>query len=783
MSYNSLLHDLKTLLIQRKVNTTLSTITNEEVVQIEEKIEVPKEIEDFLNGNGQYYRIKKFLIDLISGNHFRFYGFTDDKKTMLLESLENEQGTGKIFVLSEHTNKYQNKNYLIMPLNIGNKTINDDFDNIISITPSQDSDYISISEIIKINEGVIYVCITPSIDKSSDAKNPPMRFLASEVFFYINKRVNTFRNANKPLKEFLNHIKFYENDRLSTFLQPSNIQEDLKFNFKSDKYQIKSHYMAYELALNKLLLKVNNEITSGNIDYDKEIIVDPYANYDYRYPEEIEDEKDRNISRDNIKGLSLERLKNICPATMKRLVYECNDQPAKGSNGDMINEFIKTDEEKALYLYEKLGMYSWYCYFYEIIDYLVKVGKYNTILDIYDILFKRINNLFYQKVKSEIENWTKAVCDHISQSKDMEFNKTDFFNKIIAKMQNANIEDEFVKRLVLIQIKKLEHYRDNKVHEVKEYKVEDFNTELSAPDNDVEPLNNMPTINYSRKSFENKFGNWYGNKPSFASGTEGVLFKLSDDELAKIFGYYMPSNYFGYSAEYRNEIVYGEPIEKTLKRKRKKIELLYELAKGLPASVPLKLITRDDEFVGYTMELVNDELGNFEKIRQSNISLEERIALILIAEENIRQVHDRGIGLGDLNETNFVGKNAIITDFDNASVGGLRCDLFPLYMRYYRNIVKKCNMPESDMFSFSITALSMLTDIGIHYEIREDVNSLENLSFIVSLIPDEYKDLRDYFTLLLDPTTKNEYITPVLKSLTLKPNTKKIEIDKKYFLR
>lgn len=774
---------IKKLPFFKKKDPTIIELSKEEIVQIEEKIEVPKEIEDFFNGNGQYYRIKNFLIDLIGGKRFRFYGFTDDKKTMLLESLENGQGTDKIFVLSEHTNRYHNKNYLIMPFNIGNKTINDDIDNIISITPSRDSDYISISEIIKINEGIIYVCITPSIDKSSDAKNSSMRFLSSEVCFYINKRVNTFRNANKPLKEFLNHIILYEDDdRLSTFLQPSNVQEDLKFNFTKETYQIKNHYKAYELALNKLLLKVNNEITSGNIDYDKEIIVDPYANYDYRYPEEIEDEKDRNISRDNIKGLSLERLKNICPATMKRLVYECNDQPAKGSNGDMVNEFIKTDEEKALYLYEKLGMYSWYCYFNEIIEYLVKEGKYNTILDIYDILFKRINNLFYQKVKSEIENWTKAVCDHISQLKDIEFNKTDFFNKIIAKMQNANIEDEFVKRLVLIQIKKLEHYRDNKVHGVKEYKVEDFNTELSAPDNDVEPLNNMPTINYSRKSFENKFGNWYGNKLCFASGTEGVLFKLSDDELAKIFRYYMPNNPFGCSAEYRNEIVYGEAVEKTLKRKRKKLELLYELAKGLPVSVPLKLITIDDEFVGYTMELVNDELGNFEKIRQSNMSLEERIALLLIAEDNIRQLHDRGIGLGDLNETNFVGKNAIITDFDNASVGGLRCDLFPLYMRYYRNVVKKCDMPESDMFSFSITALSMLTDIGVHNKIVEDVSSLENLSFIVSLIPDEYKDLRDYFTLLLDPTTKNEYITPVLKSLTLKPNTKKIEIDKKYFL-
>lgn len=774
---------IKKLSFFKKKDSIIIELPKEEIVETEEKIEVSKEIEDYLNENGQYYRIKNFLIDLINGNHFRFYSFTEDKKNMLLESLENEQGTGKIFVLSQHTNRYNNKDYLIMPFDIGNKTINDDFGNIISITPSEYSDYISINEIIKINDGVIYVCITPSTDKNSDDKNPSMGFLSSEVFFYINKRVHTFRNANKPLKEFLYHINFCEDYRLNTFLQPSNIQEDLKFNFEREKYQIKSHYKAYELALNKLLLKVNNEIISGNIDYDKEIIVDPYANYNYRYPEEIEDEKDRTISRENIKELSLERLKNICPATMKRLIYECNLQPAKDSNGDMVNEFIKTDEEKALYLYEKLGMYSWYLYFDETIRYLVKEEKYNTILDIYDILFKRVNHLFYQKFKNEIENWTKAVCDHISQLKDIKFNKIDFFNKIIAKMQNANIEDKFVKKIVLIQIKKLEDYRDNKINEVKEYKVEDFNTELSAPDNDVEPLNNMPTINYSRKSFENQFGNWYGDKPNFASGTEGVLFKLSDDKLAKIFGYYMPSHYFDWNVEYRNEIIYGEPVEKTLKRKRKKIELLYESAKGLPASVPIELITRDDEFVGYAMESVNDELGNFEKIRQSNISLEERIALILIAEENIKKVHNRGIGLGDLNETNFVGKNAIITDFDNASIGGLRCDLFPLYMRYYRNIVKKCDIFESDIFSFFITALSMLTNIGIHYEIREDISSLENLSFIVSLIPDEYKDLRDYFKLLLDPTTKNEYITPVLKSLILKPNTKKIEIDKKYFLR
>lgn len=774
---------IKKLSFFKKKDSIIIELPKEEIVETEEKIEVSKEIEDYLNENGQYYRIKNFLIDLINGNHFRFYSFTEDKKNMLLESLENEQGTGKIFVLSQHTNRYNNKDYLIMPFDIGNKTINDDFGNIISVTPSEYSDYISINEIIKINDGVIYVCITPSTDKNSDDKNPSMGFLSSEVFFYINKRVHTFRNANKPLKEFLYHINFCEDYRLNTFLQPSNIQEDLKFNFEREKYQIKSHYKAYELALNKLLLKVNNEIISGNIDYDKEIIVDPYANYNYRYPEEIEDEKDRTISRENIKDLSLERLKNICPATMKRLIYECNLQPAKDSNGDMVNEFIKTDEEKALYLYEKLGMYSWYLYFDETIRYLVKEEKYNTILDIYDILFKRVNHLFYQKFKNEIENWTKAVCDHISQLKDIKFNKIDFFNKIIAKMQNANIEDKFVKKIVLIQIKKLEDYRDNKINEAKEYKVEDFNTELSAPDNDVEPLNNMPTINYSRKSFENQFGNWYGDKPNFASGTEGVLFKLSDDKLAKIFGYYMPSHYFDWNVEYRNEIIYGEPVEKTLKRKRKKIELLYESAKGLPASVPIELITRDDEFVGYAMESVNDELGNFEKIRQSNISLEERIALILIAEENIKKVHNRGIGLGDLNETNFVGKNAIITDFDNASIGGLRCDLFPLYMRYYRNIVKKCDIFESDIFSFFITALSMLTDIGIHYEIREDISSLENLSFIVSLIPDEYKDLRDYFKLLLDPTTKNEYITPVLKSLILKPNTKKIEIDKKYFLR
>ena len=240
---------IKKLSFFKKKDSIIIELPKEEIVETEEKIEVSKEIEDYLNENGQYYRIKNFLIDLINGNHFRFYSFTEDKKNMLLESLENEQGTGKIFVLSQHTNRYNNKDYLIMPFDIGNKTINDDFGNIISITPSEYSDYISINEIIKINDGVIYVCITPSTDKNSDDKNPSMGFLSSEVFFYINKRVHTFRNANKPLKEFLYHINFCEDYRLNTFLQPSNIQEDLKFNFEREKYQIKSHYKAYELSL------------------------------------------------------------------------------------------------------------------------------------------------------------------------------------------------------------------------------------------------------------------------------------------------------------------------------------------------------------------------------------------------------------------------------------------------------------------------------------------------------------------------------------------------------
>ena len=136
---------IKKLSFFKKKDSIIIELPKEEIVETEEKIEVSKEIEDYLNENGQYYRIKNFLIDLINGNHFRFYSFTEDKKNMLLESLENEQGTGKIFVLSQHTNRYNNKDYLIMPFDIGNKTINDDFGNIISITPSEYRDYISIN--------------------------------------------------------------------------------------------------------------------------------------------------------------------------------------------------------------------------------------------------------------------------------------------------------------------------------------------------------------------------------------------------------------------------------------------------------------------------------------------------------------------------------------------------------------------------------------------------------------------------------------------------------------
>ena len=90
---------IKKLSFFKKKDSIIIELPKEEIVETEEKIEVSKEIEDYLNENGQYYRIKNFLIDLINGNHFRFYSFTEDKKNMLLESLENEQGTGKIFVL------------------------------------------------------------------------------------------------------------------------------------------------------------------------------------------------------------------------------------------------------------------------------------------------------------------------------------------------------------------------------------------------------------------------------------------------------------------------------------------------------------------------------------------------------------------------------------------------------------------------------------------------------------------------------------------------------------
>ena len=58
---------IKKLSFFKKKDSIIIELPKEEIVETEEKIEVPEEIEDYLNENGQYYRIKNFLIDLING--------------------------------------------------------------------------------------------------------------------------------------------------------------------------------------------------------------------------------------------------------------------------------------------------------------------------------------------------------------------------------------------------------------------------------------------------------------------------------------------------------------------------------------------------------------------------------------------------------------------------------------------------------------------------------------------------------------------------------------------
>ncbi|MDD4187988.1 MAG: hypothetical protein PHX04_04420 [Bacilli bacterium] len=723
-----------------------------------------------LNSRG-YKNFKTVIMNLINGKLFRFYDIIiiDEKATMLLESLSDE----KIYYLS-----FIEDSLAILPMDIENKTILDDFGSIILVHNYKGTSF-DFECLIKTDEGLLFTGIDPFMHISDKNK---ISLLYPKISFYINKRVEQFTNANKPIKEFISKIRGKSHIRI--LLQKDCSTPDFELNLGYKKFRTKNYYKIFENAYNDLLTQAKLKIAGGSVDFSKDVEFDKYANVSGRYPEEYEAEEDKNIERDNFKYLSLERLKTICPATMTRLNYECSRMPAAGSVGDIVSKMIILDEEKTLYLYKKLGMYSWYYYFHKTIEALVKEGKYYSIMKIFDILIKRANCQPFPRIKEETEFWVRAVCDCIpkidifNDCNGQEINKISFLYQIIDKLQNSNIEDEFIKDFIAKQTIIFKNYINGIV--VKKYEIKDFNDEIKVEDQNVEPLNNMPIINYSDKDFKNKFT--IENK--YAGGSEGIVFKISDDKLVKISKVFVPEfNPFGGSLEQQNEILYGEPSEKTLKRKRKKTELLYESAQGLPGNIPRELITRDGEVVGYSFDFFLKEKaeGDFETIRKSGILLGDRIALLQRAEANIRQFHDREIGLGDLNETNILGNTPKIIDIDNASIGGLRADLFPLYMRYYRNVIKTCNMSESDMFSFGITALSMLTDMPVHYMMRDECSNLDTLSMIVDLIPDEYKDIRDYFRILLNPTAKNEYITPALKSLTLKPKEKVIRIDQKYF--
>lgn len=760
-------------MIEIEINT--STVLVEEVEEVLTNFEynnIDKKGE--YHSPGEYHNVKSLLCQLMSGNLFTYYGVSKntDEPSILLQKQDDK----KIYSIS-----FINDNIVILPIDIGDKTMLDNFESIFVVHNIYKSFSHFFESLVKTNMGMLYAYEHNSytnINKDSVDSSYP------EINFYRNEKIKNFRNSNKPIKEFLSLINSNSLLLLDILIQKKEAISDFETCLNYETFKTNSHYAVFERNFMILVKQAESYIKNSSEDFlgNGTINMNPYININNFYPEEYERKEDKDIIEADFVNLSLGRIKEICPATIKRIDSQWE--------GKSLKDIFILDEKKALYLYEIFGFCRTNGFFgIDMIKNLMENKRYDTILTCIDILLKRTNQNFFQKIKRETTIWIATISELLLKTSNIDnipalnSDEKDFLSSIILKMKTYRNSDEIVKKFIFQQAELLENYRNGII--VKDYQLEDFNSELVIEDKNIEPLNNMPIISYTNSIFQQNFGSFLGDKKYFSIGAEGVLFQKDEDELVKIWhNCILDRNPFAGSPEYQNQIKYGESIEKTLNRKRKKIELLHDTAKELPGSIPLELITKDKQFVGYSMKLLKEiEQGDFENIRKSNISLEERISLIKKAEANIRMFHDRGICLGDLNETNFLGHTAKITDLDNASIGGLRCDLFPLYMRYYRNVIKKCKGIESDQFSFGITALSMLTGMPIHTMIKDEYKNLDTLSLIIKLIPDDYKDVKEYFKTLLSTTSKNDYITPMLDVLTIKQKAKTIHIDQKYFVK
>lgn len=183
-----------------------------------------------------------------------------------------------------------------------------------------------------------------------------------------------------------------------------------------------------------------------------------------------------------------------------------------------------------------------------------------------------------------------------------------------------------------------------------------------------------------------------GKLERVASGSEGTIFKYND-MLYKRFDNVRPT-------------IKANKIEKVTKLQNLNIDFL----------VNVDSIVLDQKMnpKGYTMEKINYTQNMYTCLTDEHMSLNTKVLYLKQLQEKIKNLHNKGVTLGDLNMSNFLFDNRTdnlkFIDIDNYAIDGLKSDIKPDVLEpYYDKKINDGNEENFDKFSFAIMAIRLLT--------------------------------------------------------------------------
>lgn len=201
--------------------------------------------------------------------------------------------------------------------------------------------------------------------------------------------------------------------------------------------------------------------------------------------------------------------------------------------------------------------------------------------------------------------------------------------------------------------------------------------------------------------------------------------------------------------EYNSKLIkfYKSNVDKV--SKEKKIKLLMQ--KSLPSEViaPIDIVyDNHKQFIGYVMEKIDGEefkkLSNKKFVKANGITKKEILYMLNKMQEVLRELHDQGIYIGDLNDQNILFDkfyNIYIIDCDSWTIDTEKCEVA---MDLFKDPLLVGNSFDSktDTYAFSVLSWKSLTrihpfggtmnpDMSIMDRMKKGISVIDNNKVII----------------------------------------------------